>query len=152
MFLPSARHERRVGAFLVRAAWERRPEGPAYLLSSVMLLYLAGQCAYFSTHFPPHRIIGTRRVFPSPCGWIFSGVPEFQDSGSEIPLANRQQAFRRILIRREVHDLFSTPRPLCPSKALVLVGLLVGAAGCRVAGVWGWLLASPHEILILKNI
>ena len=51
--LPSARHERRVGAFLVRAAWERRPEGPAYLLSSVMLLYLAGQCAYFSTHFPP---------------------------------------------------------------------------------------------------
>ena len=30
---------------LVRAAWERRPEGPAYLLPSVMLLYLAGQCA-----------------------------------------------------------------------------------------------------------
>ena len=42
--LPSARHERRVGAFLVRAAWERRPEGPAYLLSTVKLLYLAGKC------------------------------------------------------------------------------------------------------------
>ena len=50
---PSARYERGVGVSLVRAAWERRPEGPAYLLSSVMLLYLAGQCAYFSTHFPP---------------------------------------------------------------------------------------------------
>ena len=37
---------------LVRAAWERRPEGPAYLLSSVMLLYLAGQCAFFCTHIP----------------------------------------------------------------------------------------------------
>ena len=38
---------------LVRAAWERRPEGPAYLLPSVMLLYLAGQCAFFGTHLPP---------------------------------------------------------------------------------------------------
>ena len=39
---PSARYERRVGVSLVRAAWERRPEGPAYLLPSVTLLYLAG--------------------------------------------------------------------------------------------------------------
>ena len=38
---------------LVRAAWERRPEGPAYLLPSVTLLYLAGQCAFFDTHFYP---------------------------------------------------------------------------------------------------
>ena len=38
---------------LVRAAWERRPEGPAYLLPSVTLLYLAGQCAFFGTHLPP---------------------------------------------------------------------------------------------------
>ena len=30
-----------LGVFLVRAAWERRPEGPAYLLSTAMLLYLA---------------------------------------------------------------------------------------------------------------
>ena len=37
---------------LVRAAWERRPEGPAYLLPSVTLLYLAGQCAFFGTHLP----------------------------------------------------------------------------------------------------
>ena len=43
---PSARYERRVGVSLVRAAWERRPEGPAYLLSSVTLLYLAGLCAF----------------------------------------------------------------------------------------------------------
>ena len=50
---PSARYERRVGVSLVRAAWERRPEGPAYLLSFVMLLYLAGQCAFFCTHIPP---------------------------------------------------------------------------------------------------
>ena len=38
---------------LVRAAWERRPEGPAYLLPSVTPLYLAGQCAFFGTHLPP---------------------------------------------------------------------------------------------------
>ena len=43
---PSARYEWRVGVSLVRAAWERRPEGPAYLLSSVTLLYLAGLCAF----------------------------------------------------------------------------------------------------------
>jgi len=60
---PSARYERRVGVGLVRAAWERRPEGPAYLLPSAMLLYLAGQCAFFCTHLPPW-IRGTRRVFP----------------------------------------------------------------------------------------
>ena len=30
---PTASYERRVGVSLVRAAWERRPEGPAYLLS-----------------------------------------------------------------------------------------------------------------------
>ena len=38
---------------LVRAAWERRPEGPAYLFPSVMLLYLAGQCAFLCTHLSP---------------------------------------------------------------------------------------------------
>ena len=38
---------------LVRAAWERRPEGLAYLRPSVALLYLAGQCAFFGTHFYP---------------------------------------------------------------------------------------------------
>ena len=61
--LPAARHLRWAGAFLVRTAWERRPEGPAYLLSSVKLLYLAGQCVFFSTHFPPsdHR---NSEVFP----------------------------------------------------------------------------------------
>ena len=58
-------YERRVGAFLVHAAWERWPEGPAYLLSFVMLLYLAGQCAFFCTRSPPW-ISGTRRgFFPS---------------------------------------------------------------------------------------
>ena len=44
--LPSARYERRAGVSLVHAARERRPEEPAYLLSSVMLLYFAGQCAF----------------------------------------------------------------------------------------------------------
>ena len=47
---------------LARAAWERRPKGPAYLLSDVKLLYLAGQCAFFCTNLPPW-ISGTRRVF-----------------------------------------------------------------------------------------
>ena len=50
---------------LARAAWERRPEGPAYLLSDVKLLYLAGQCAFLCTRSPPW-ISGTRRgFFPS---------------------------------------------------------------------------------------
>ena len=42
-------YKRRAGVSLVRAAWERRPEGPAYLLPSVMLLYLAGLCAFMSS-------------------------------------------------------------------------------------------------------
>ena len=50
---PSVSYERRVGVCLVRAARERRPEGSAYLLSTVMLLYLAGQCAFFCTHLFP---------------------------------------------------------------------------------------------------
>ena len=62
---PSARYERRVGVSLVRAAWERRPEGPAYLLSDVKLLYLAGQCAFFCTNFPPLD------------QWHSKGFPEF---------------------------------------------------------------------------
>ena len=49
----------------------------AYLLSTVMLLYLAGQCAYFSTHFP----LGSVELggfFPSFCGQILSAVLEFE--------------------------------------------------------------------------
>ena len=75
--LPSARHERRVGAFLVHAARERRPEGPDYLLSSVVLLYLAGQCA-LDAHTSPLWTSGTRRVFPSSCGRILAAVPELR--------------------------------------------------------------------------
>jgi len=40
-----------LGVFLVRAAWERRPEGPAYLLSTAMLLYLA--VFILASKFPP---------------------------------------------------------------------------------------------------
>ena len=47
---------------LAHAARERRPEGPAYLLSSVVLLYLAGQCAFLCTN----------------CGRILSVAPEFE--------------------------------------------------------------------------
>ena len=75
---------------LAHAARERRPEGPAYLLSSVMLLFIAGQCALFCTHFP-HRIIGTRRFFPSSCGRIISAVPEFEIQDLS-PLAYRHLA------------------------------------------------------------
>ena len=75
--LPSARASWRVGAFLVHAARERRPEGPAYLLSSVMLLYLAGQCA-LDAHTSPLWTSGTRRVFPSSCGRILAAVPELR--------------------------------------------------------------------------
>ena len=60
---------------LIRAAWERRPEGPAYLLSDVKLLYLAGQCAFFCTRIPPLD------------QWNSVGFPEFlrTDSFSEEP-------------------------------------------------------------------
>ena len=51
--LPSARHERRVGAFLVRAARERRPEGPSYLLPTI---FLAGVLLQHT--FPPIGIWG----------------------------------------------------------------------------------------------
>ncbi len=77
---------------------EARAEGwgvlsPRYegeLLSSVMLLFIAGQCALFCTNFS-HRIIGTRRFSPSSCGRIISAVPEFaiQDLS---PLAYRHLA------------------------------------------------------------
>jgi len=33
--------------------WELRPEGPAYLRSSVKLLYLTSQCVYFRQHTLP---------------------------------------------------------------------------------------------------
>ena len=39
---PPRQRSGRLGAFLVDAAWERRLEGPAYLLSTMKLLYLAG--------------------------------------------------------------------------------------------------------------
>ena len=60
-----------------RVAWERRPEGPAYLLSNVKPHYLAGLCI-FSAHITPIRSLAPcRRIFPSSCGWIFSAVPDF---------------------------------------------------------------------------
>ena len=74
--LPSARHERRVGAFLVRAAWERRPEGPAYLLP-LLCSYISPASVLPSAHTSPLWTSGTRRVFPSSCGRILS-LPEFQ--------------------------------------------------------------------------
>ena len=59
---------------LVHAARERRPKGPAYLLSSVMLLYLAGQCA-FDAHTSP-------RPFPPLDQWNSEGFPEFPRTDS----------------------------------------------------------------------
>ena len=42
-----------------------------------MLLYLAGQCAYFSTHIPPLDQWNSDGFSPSSCGRILS-LPEFQ--------------------------------------------------------------------------
>ncbi len=50
---PPRRSSRGLETFLVRAAWERRPEGPSYLLSTVKLNYLAGLCVFSSTYFRP---------------------------------------------------------------------------------------------------
>ena len=68
--LPSARHERRVGAFLVRAAWERRPEGPAYLLPLL--------CSYIS----PASVLSYAHAHPLgsvELGEGFSRVPTIPD-------------------------------------------------------------------------
>ena len=73
-----------------RAAWERRPEGPAYLPSTVMLLYLAGQCAYFSKHFPPSDIgsLALGGFFRVPAGGSFLEFLNFKIQDLS-PLANR---------------------------------------------------------------
>ena len=91
--LPSARYERRVGVGLVRAAWERRPEGPAYLPPCVMLLYLAGQCAFFCTHLPPW-IRGTRRVFPEFL-WIPDLSPPAVISSERDPTVQEVQSLKK---------------------------------------------------------
>ena len=69
------------GAFLVRAAWEqweRRPEGPAYLLSTVVLLYLADQCAFFSTTSPPFRSLALGRFSRVPADGFFLQFLNFE--------------------------------------------------------------------------
>ena len=118
--LPSARHERRVGAFLVRAAWERRPEGPAYLLSIVMLLYLAGQCAFFCTRSPPW-ISGTRRGF----------FPSSYDSGPVSPdcLQLRERSSGPELVaRKSIFLLLLWRYPSSPSPASK-TSMFLGVAG-----------------------
>ena len=57
---------------LVRAAWERRPEGPAYLLPSVTLSrsYISPACVLFDAHISPFGPAELGGFFPSSCGRI----------------------------------------------------------------------------------
>ena len=90
---PPARYERRVGAFLVRAAWERRPEGPAYLLSILMPLYLAGQCAFFCTHTFPLGSVELGVFFGVPADGFFLQFLNFEIPDlSPLAIASSQQA------------------------------------------------------------
>ena len=83
---------------LVRAAWERRPEGPAYLPSTVMLLYLAGQCAYFSTHFLPSDHWHSEGFSRVPADGLFLQFLNFEIPDlSPLAIANRP-------LREDQHD------------------------------------------------
>ena len=105
---------------LVRAAWERRPEGPAYLLSIVMLLYLAGQCAFFCTH-TPHWTSGNRR-----------GFPEFLRTDSESSdchqlCSERESTVQEALVFLENYflgDIGPPPLPSPKTKTPVYGGVL----------------------------
>ena len=72
-----------------------------------MLLYLAGQCAYFSTHFPPIGSLalgGFSRVLADGSFLEFLNF-QIQDLS---PLANRQQASREDLDPRSSRFIFHT--------------------------------------------
>ena len=103
---------------LVRAAWERRPEGPAYLFLSVMLLYLAGQCAFFCTHLPPW-IRGTRRVFPEFL-WISDLSPPAVISSERDPTVQEVRSLKKHFSWR-----YRTS-PLPRSKTFMFLGVAGG--------------------------
>ena len=83
------------GTFLVRTAWERQPEGPAYPLFTVKLLYLAGQCAFFFLQhtFPPIGSLALGGFSRVPADGSFLQVLNFEIQDLS-PLANRQQVLQ----------------------------------------------------------
>ena len=105
--LPSARHERRVGAFLVRAAWERRPEGPAYLLP-LLCSYISPASVLSSAHTSPLWINGTRRVFPSsPADGSFIYILSISMEAVYSDIVEAKRAL-------ESHDCVSNSEPAVP--------------------------------------
>ena len=90
---------------------------PAYLLSTVMLLYLAGQCAFLCTRSPPW-ISGTRRgFFPSSydSGPVSSDCLQIRERSSGPELFARKSIFRPFLWR-----YLSSPSPA--SKTFMFFG------------------------------
>ena len=81
--------------------------GPACPLSTVMLLYLAAQCAFFCTHLSPW-ISGTRRVFP-----------EFL----------RTDSFYRPFFLPGLLNPLNGSRELYPAITLTLTGAIPGGTG-----------------------
>ena len=87
---------------LVRAAWERRPEGPAYLLSSVMLLYRRPVCFILQTLSPLDQ-------------WSSGGFPEF-------PRTDSSQRESALLEARDSFSLDLEPRLRRPGQNFFVFG------------------------------
>ena len=103
---------------LVRAARERRPEGPACLLPSVMLLYLAGQCAFFCTHLPPW-ISETRRVFAE-----FLHIPDL--SPLTVISSERDTTVQEVRPLKKCFSWRYRTSPLPRSKTFMFLGVAGG--------------------------
>ena len=103
---------------LVCAAWERRPGGPAYLLPSVTLLYLAGQCASFGTHLPPW-IQGTRTVFPE-----FLRIPDL--SPLNVISSERDPTVQEVRSLKKYFSWRYRTSPLPRSKTFMFLGVAGG--------------------------
>ena len=91
-------------------------------LSSVMPLYLAGQCAFFCTHLPPW-IRGTRRIFPEFL-WIPDLSPLTIISSERDPTVQEVRPLKKYFLG----DI--EPRR-CPGQKLFLDALASHGAGYR---------------------
>ena len=97
-----------------------------YPLASVMLLCIAGQFAFFSTHFFPW-ICGIRRVFPSSGGRILSAIPELEIRVLRF-LAGPDRPFREDMRSSRPKIYFLGPcASIPPPRSLTF--LFLGVAG-----------------------
>ena len=97
----------------------------------VMLLYLAGQCAYFSIHIPPLDQWNSEGFSPSSCGRILS-LPEFQFQDlSPLAFPAGSPEKESVVFEPPLRDFFldghwrSNPRPR--PKTFKFLGVAGGA-------------------------